>query len=362
MLLPPGAGLGSVGTTSPVPAAEVPLVVSSTVAIVPSVRAPNRIRCVPEPLLSVVVSTHNRPAPLARLLAGLRAQTLEPERFEVIVVDDGSAGEGTQAILSDELGRGALRLRSVRHPVARGPAGGRNSGWRVAQAPVVGFTDDDCVPEPGWLAAALEATREHPGAIVQGRTDPNPSELWCRGVFSRTISVHALGPHYETCNIFYPRAVLESLGGFDEAYGPRPTAEDTDLAWRAIEAGSPTAFAPEAGVLHAVERLGVRGSLSVASRWTPAVRVFAAHPQLRSTLDRRVFWNVWHYLLWRSLLAFLAPAWLRRMLLTMHLLELRKRARLAGAGAWAVPFLLVHDVVECWAVARGAVRHRTLVL
>ena len=265
-------------------------------------------------------------------------------------------------MLSDELRRGALRLRTVRHPVARGPAGGRNSGWRVAHSPLVAFTDDDCVPGATWLSAALEVSREHPGAIIQGRTEPNPAELWCRGVFSRTISVHDLGPQYETCNIFYPRAVLESLEGFDEAYGPRPTAEDTDLAWRAIEAGCPTVFAADAIVFHAVEELGLRGSLDVASRWTPAVRVFAMHPQLRATLNRRVFWNVWHYLLWRSLVALLAPAWLRRMILTKHLLELRKRARFEGAGAWAVPLLLVHDLVECWAVARGAVRYRTLVL
>ena len=79
-------------------------------------------------------------------------------------------------------------------------------------------------------------------------------------------------------------------------------------------------------------------------------------------LYRGLFWNVWHYLLWRSVLALLAPRWLRRLLLARHLAELRKRAREAGAGRWAVPFLLAHDAVECWAVARGALRYRTPVL
>jgi hypothetical protein len=79
-------------------------------------------------------------------------------------------------------------------------------------------------------------------------------------------------------------------------------------------------------------------------------------------LHRRVFWNVWHYLLWRSLLAFVAPRALRRLILARHLLVLRRRARRAGAGAWLVPFLLLHDAVECWSVARGAIRYRTLVL
>jgi glycosyltransferase involved in cell wall biosynthesis len=316
---------------------------------------------VPDPLVSVVVSTWNRPARLTKLLASLRAQRLDAESFEVIVVQDGSGPE-TEAAIAAEASRPGLTVRTIRHDQPRGPGAGRNSGWRAARAPIVAFTDDDCVADREWLTAALARCHEAPGAIVQGRTEPDPAELVDDGVFSRTIRVERLGPHYETCNIFYPRDLLESLGGFDEGFGLSPGGEDTDLAWRAIEAGRPTAFAPSAVVFHAVQPLGVRGMLRVAARWSDVVRQFSDHPQLRSTLERGVFWNVWHYLMWRSALALLAPGWLRRLLVTKHLLELRKRAREAGAGTWAVPFLLVHDVVECWAVARGAVRYRTLVL
>ena len=278
------------------------------------------------------------------------------------MVDNGSAGPETTALLAEEQRRGSLRLRAVRHEQTLGPAGGRNSGWRLARAPLVAFTDDDCVPERRWLTAALAASRTHPGAIIQGLTRPDPEELEREGLLTHTVRIDRLGPQYETCNIFYPRAALESLGGFDESFGKFPAGEDTDLAWRALERGCRAVFAADAVVCHAVQRLGVRGTLRVAARWTAVVRVFADHPPLRPMLNRRVFWNVWHYLLWRSLLALMAPAWLRRMLLTMHLFELRKRARLAGAGSWAIPFLLIHDLVECWAVARGAVRYRTLVL
>ena len=314
------------------------------------------MRPVPEPLVSVVVSTYNRPERLARLLASLRAQTLPRQHFEVVVVDNGS-GPSTARVLADE-----PALITVRHELPLGPAAGRNAGWRLARAPLVAFTDDDCAPEPGWLSAALAVAASHPGAVVQGRTRPDPAELGDVGLLSRTVEVDRLGPQYETCNILYPRELLESLGGFDERFGLQPAGEDTDLAWRAIESGRVTVFAPDAVVCHAVQRLGVRGSLGVAGRWTAGMRVFAEHPQVRSTLYRHTFWNVWHYLLWRSVLSLLAPAWLRRMLLTMHVMQLRRRARTAGAGAWAVPFLLVHDVVESWAIARGALRYRTLVL
>ena len=314
------------------------------------------------PQVSVVVPTHDRPERLAAALAGLRGQTLAAEAFEVIVVDDASVTPGTQAALLDEARRGTLQLRTIRHATARGTAGGRNSGWRAARAPLVAFTDDDCVPEARWLTAALAVSRQYPGAIIQGRTEPNPAELGRRGVFSRTITVNALGPQYEACNIFYPRPLLERLGGFDETFGLFSAGEDTDLAWRALEAGAHTAFAPDAQVVHAVHGLGPLRTLREAMRLTQTPLVFARHPQTRTMLNRRLFWNGWHYLVIRSLVALALPKPLRRFLLMRHALQLAARGREAGAGPWAVPFLLLYDAIETGAIARGALRYRTLVL
>jgi GT2 family glycosyltransferase len=316
---------------------------------------------VPELLVSVVVSTYNRPERLRRLLAALRAQTLASEAFEVVVIDNGS-GPATAALLERESSAAGFELRTARNDLTRGPAGGRNDGWRLARGPLIAFTDDDCAPSPDWLAVALELAASYPGAIVQGPTRPDPGELGRDGLLSHTVTVERLGPQFETCNIFYPRGLLERLGGFDERFGLLPAGEDTDLAWRAIESGAPAVFAERAVVLHAVERVGIAGALRGAARWGTGLRVYAEHPQARAMLYRGVFWNVWHYLMWRSLLSLWGPARLRRLVLARHLLELRRRAREQRAGAWAVPFLLVHDAVECWAIARGAVRSRTLVL
>jgi GT2 family glycosyltransferase len=308
-----------------------------------------------------VVPTHNRPVRLGRLLDGLRAQTFERERFEVIVIDDGSTVE-TSRLLTAWQGEPGLQLRVIRHGHPLGPAAARNAGWRAATGKVIAFTDDDCEPAADWLLAGVAGGRRAPGSIVQGRTVPDPRELGGSGVRSYTVRVDSLGPQYETCNIFYPRGLLERLGGFDERFGPRPAAEDTDLAWRALGLGATAVYAPDAVVVHAVERLTVRQALAHAGRWSAAMRVYRDHPGTRSMLYRGVFWNVWHYLLWRSLVGLLAPAWLRRMIVTRHLIELRKRARTAGAGPSAIPFLILLDTVECWAIARGAIRHRTLVL
>jgi glycosyltransferase involved in cell wall biosynthesis len=319
------------------------------------------IPAVPGPRVSVVIPTFERPARLRALLESLRHQTVDIDEFEVIVVDDASGPETIEVLAAAE--RSGLPLRHVRFEHQQGPAAARNAGWRLARAPWVAFTDDDCTASPSWLRAALDAVREGDRlAAIQGRTEPDPADALNRGLFSRTVRVDRLGPQFETCNIVYRRSVLEALGGFDERFGAKPAAEDTDLAWRVLESGREITFAPEALVRHAVEPVGAVALLRTALRWRPAVRVFADHPGARVILYRSVFWNVWHYLLWRSLLSLIGPRWLSRPLITMHLLQLRRRAALEGAGAWAVPFLLVHDLVECGAIARGAILYRTLVL
>jgi hypothetical protein len=103
-----------------------------------------------------------------------------------------------------------------------------------------------------------------------------------------------------------------------------------------------------------------------ANRWTQSMQLYRRHPGARVMLFRRVFWNVWHYLWWRTLLAVALPPWARRAVVRRHLRLLAARAAeggVHGAGlAWAVPFLWVHDGIECIAVIRGALRHRTPVL
>jgi GT2 family glycosyltransferase len=308
--------------------------------------------------VTVVVSTLDRPARLARLLDALRGQTLPPEEFEVIVVDDGS-GPATAAVLREAAAAGDLALSAIRHPSRRGQAAGRNTGWRAASGPLVAFTDDDCVPEPGWLGELLAAADRDPGAIVQGVTVPDSAELPSDRTRIRTVRSTTLGPQYETCNIAYPRTLLEQLGGFDERWA---VAEDTDLAWRAFEHGHRAVLAPDAIVRHAVEQPGTCALLRGAARWGRSAHVFAAHPGARTMLHRRLFWNPWHYLLVRSVVALAAPRWARRLVHVRHLLALVRRARALGGPPTAVPFLIVYDLIETAAMVRGAIRHRTPLL
>lgn len=319
------------------------------------------------PRVSVVLATHDRATRLECLIQALRRQTLVPDSFEILVVDDASR-DRTSALLDVEAAHGEVSLTVITRRRSAGPAVARNEGWRAARAPIVAFTDDDCEPSAEWLAEGLRACEEHPGAIVQGRTRPLPREAHRLGPFSRTMEIDRVGPFFETCNVFYPRDLLERLDGFDERF-TAPGGEDTDLAWRAVERGVPTVFAERAVVHHAVEDLGPRGHLRVALRWTDAMAMFR-HQGLRDeVLTRDVFWKHSHALLLRAMLGVLVvaarvparvPAGLA--LLLPYLRHLVARCRQAHASPALMPYFALHDLLETYATVRGGLRHRVLVV
>lgn len=301
------------------------------------------------PAVSVVVPARDRAGRLSALLASLAGA-------DVVVAAD----RPSDAVLRACAAAGVQVVR----PDAEGPAAARNAGWRACDSDLVAFTDDDCVAAPGWLDALTATARRHPGALVQGRVEPHPDELDRIGPFSRTLRVTGAGPFFQTANILYPRSVLERLGGFDEAYG-RPAGEDTDLGWRALEAGVDAVFADDALVWHAVHDPGWRGLVRDAPRWGSAVRLVRRHPRLREHFHHRIFWKPAH----------------ERLLMAAAGAALAPRTRGASAGL-AVPWVLSHrgghpsalsllrslpahlavDAAEVAALARGSVAARTVLL
>jgi glycosyltransferase involved in cell wall biosynthesis len=295
---------------------------------------------------------------LQALVDSLGEQTLDRERFEVVIVDDASREPAAPQAPA------GLDVRVVRHDQARGPAAARNTGWHAARGRLIAFTDDDCAAAPNWLEALLEANGGDEHVIVQGATEPADGSHV--GPLTRTMHVTTLDGMYETCNVAYPRDLLATVGGFDERLR-RPSGEDVELAWRALAAGGRGVFAPEALVLHAVHEADLWSVLRATMIWTDSVAVLKRHPQLRSMAVARVFWKPSHPLL----LVALAGGWLgarrRSPALaaaaatpwTMH-----HARRLGGPvrGLRWLPAQLAIDLTELGTAVAGSIRHRTLIL
>lgn len=206
------------------------------------------------PRVSVVIPTCRRPALLQRCLAALRAQTLHPHEFEVIVVDDGRSDDTRAAVAACAdawRSNGGPELRLLEPLGTRGPAGARNRGWRQARGEVIAFTDDDTVPDTDWLREGLEALGDPARVAAWGRVEvPSPALVTDHARTTAGLR-HAV---FVTANCFVRRTALEQVGGFDERY-TRAWREDSDLYLALLarypEAGR-VAAAPRALVLHPV--------------------------------------------------------------------------------------------------------------
>ncbi len=321
------------------------------------------------PDVSVVVPTFNRASLLPPLAQALARQEGVGE-YEIVFVDDSSTDD-TPRVLESLAAAADVPMRVLRNEARAGnPARPRNLGWKAARAQLVAFIDDDCLPQPGWLAALVEGSKQ--AAIVQGLTDADPEEAPGSGPFARFIVVTEFSWKFETCNIAYERALLERLGGFDETF-PLKFGEDIDLGWRAIATGARATWTADALVFHRVEKTGNR-----VNDWLNWIRytrhcelvalTVKKHPALRGHLYWRYFYQPYHLFTFLALLGLVTAPRLRRNAFVFiapwiwHRTFVRPRAAPAK-WLWAVlPMGFAVDAAEVLTTVKGAVKYQTLVI
>ena len=204
-------------------------------------------------LVSVVIPTYARPRQLRGCLEDLAQQTLDPDAFEVVVVDDGSP-EGVGALAQAFAGR--LHIRVFRQ-VNAGPGAARNRGASEAAGALIAFTDDDCRPLPNWLDTMLAGERSRPGALVGGSTRNGLSYSLFSEVSQWIVDMvyehfnrnHENAYFFASNNIACSRESYQAIGGFDQSF-PRAGAEDRDFCDRWRAAGMPLIWRPAASIEH----------------------------------------------------------------------------------------------------------------
>lgn len=137
-----------------------------------------------------------------------------------------------------------------------------NAGFRAATAAVVGRADDDCWYPPDVLERVARALDEHSewdalcgitcdeaGNPTQLRWDSTPGIVSRDNVFRRAIG----------STLFLRRSLFQTLGDWDESYGPRPHAdgtirggsEDGEYILRILDRGFTLGYEPSIRIFHA---------------------------------------------------------------------------------------------------------------
>ena len=247
------AALRSINRHGSSPGLSLPLSGPATRAWAPSAN----VRVVAEATpVSVAVASYNRCERLRRVLERLAEQELPAERFEAVVVLDGSTDGSAQMVHGLDV---PYPIRLVEQP-NRGLAAARNVGAREARHPLVVFLDDDIEPRPEWLAehiSAHAATRED--TFVMGFFPPVLGRSWIEQDLRRWWLDHfrrkgQVGHRWTLVDVVdgnssMPVRLLERAGWFDEDFtGGR--RQDCELGARLLAAHIPLAYHAKASADH----------------------------------------------------------------------------------------------------------------
>ena len=220
--------------------------------------------------ISVIIPVYQDWKSLERCLDALERQTLPPEQFEIVVVNN-------EAEDSAPLGRLPGNARTVHEP-RPGSYAARNRGVAVSTSEFLAFTDSDCVPSPGWLEHGLAILESNSGTRVTG---PVPIFRPPGGSYSAYLYDLHTGFHQQwaveqgrcaTANLLVARHVFDRVGPFNPAL-----VSGGDMEWgtRAADMGVPIVYGEAVVVEHPA-----RGSLGAIFRRR---RRFAGSDAVRSS-------------------------------------------------------------------------------
>jgi glycosyltransferase involved in cell wall biosynthesis len=227
------------------------------------------------PRVSIIIPVFNQAEDLARCLAALERQTYPADRFEAIVVDNGS-----DRPIRPMAERFSF-VRAICEPTP-GSYAARNRGIEASRGELLAFTDADCLPAESWIERGVRAVQRLPRAgMVAGRIaitfhDPGKPTAVERfeSIFGLPQDMFLAWGFGATANLFATRAAIEQVGLFDERL---MSGGDMEWGQRLRALGLAQEYGPDACVFHPARR-------TVRQLWTKTVRVAGG---LQQVADQR---------------------------------------------------------------------------
>ena len=190
--------------------------------------------------VSVVIPAYNQKRTLQAAIESLRNQSYPKDKYEVIVVDDGSS-DGTQQWVRAYQQDCSCSLRYF-YQENKGPAAARNLGIRNALGDIIAFIDSDCIASYSWIEKLVNGYDDDRVAGIGGTIKARPTfskiSRYCAYVkMNEQPPIDDTGITYLiTGNASFRKKCLDLVRGFDERYNSAG-GEDPDLCYRLKEQG-----------------------------------------------------------------------------------------------------------------------------
>lgn len=205
-------------------------------------------------LFSIIIPTYNRPQPLTNCLQSLADLDYPDNRFEVIVVDDGSKISLDTIVKPFQ---SQLNLTLISQANA-GPASARNTGAKQAQGQFLAFIDDDCTPANDWLQILESHLIAHVNDLIGGciinalskNIYATASQALLDYIYAGYQNKTTFPQFFTSNNIALSAENFWAIGGFDTNF-PLAAAEDREFCDRFLSHNYKMRYAQEAIVYHA---------------------------------------------------------------------------------------------------------------
>jgi len=202
---------------------------------------------------------------LPEALESIRAQTISPQKFELIIIDNNSTDDTAQISRNFIASNPQLNARYY-FEENKGLSFARNRGIKESQSTIINYVDDDAILSAEYLEEMCHFFKSHPTAVGAGGKvipkyeegkEPEWMSKYLNGFigkidFGSRVKLFSKEMKYPVgCNMAYTKDILEKAGGFNNALQFR--SDDKYIFYQVKKYADQVYFVPGAWLYHYID-------------------------------------------------------------------------------------------------------------
>ena len=213
--------------------------------------------------LSLVICTFNRADFIGEALRSLANQSLSPDDFEIIIINNNCTDDTEQICLSFIAKHPSLDVIYVIEK-NQGLSFARNRGIEESKYEIITYIDDDAYASPSFLSIITDFFKENPKTVgVGGKVIPRyeiAEPKWMNSYLDGFVAKLDMG-HKQMrfskfqypvgCNMTYTKSILKKVGGFNNKLKWR--ADDKYIGIKVREVSDEVYYLPNLVVEHTID-------------------------------------------------------------------------------------------------------------